>query len=45
MQPKQPAIATDTAQWFAELDRVREEQLLGKGKQRNQSLTPRRQIC
>lgn len=37
----EPLIA-DPAEWFAELDRVREGHLLGKG--RNQPLAPRREI-
>jgi len=35
----------DTTEWFAELDGLREgDLLLGKGKERNQPLTPRREI-
>jgi antitoxin VapB len=37
----EPLIA-DPGEWFAELDRVREGQFLGKG--RNQPATPRRKI-
>jgi len=37
----EPLIA-DPAEWFAELDRVREKSFLGKG--RNQPVTPRREI-
>lgn len=37
----EPLIA-DAAEWFAELDRVREGSFLGKG--RNQPVTPRREI-
>ncbi len=41
----EPFIA-DAAEWFAELDRLREGHFLGKGKDkdRNQPLTPRREI-
>ena len=39
----EPLIA-DAAEWFAELDRVREGDLFGKGKGRSQPLTPRREI-
>ena len=40
----EPLIA-DPAEWFAELDGLREGGLLlGKGKERNQPLTPRREI-
>jgi antitoxin VapB len=40
----EPFIA-DTTEWFAELDGLREGGfLLGKGKERNQPLTPRREI-
>jgi antitoxin VapB len=37
----EPLIA-DAAEWFAELDRVREGSFLGKG--RSQPVTPRREI-
>jgi antitoxin VapB len=37
----EPLIA-DTDEWFAEIDRVREGQFFGKG--RNQPVTPRREI-
>jgi antitoxin VapB len=37
----EPIIA-DTEEWFAEIDRVREGQFFGKG--RNQPVTPRREI-
>jgi hypothetical protein len=37
----EPLIA-EPGEWFAELDRVREGQFLGKG--RNQPATPRREI-
>ena len=37
----EPLIA-DPAEWFAELDRVRQRHFLGKG--RNQPITPRREI-
>jgi antitoxin VapB len=40
----EPLIA-DPTQWFAELDGLREgDFLLAKGKERNQPLTPRREI-
>jgi antitoxin VapB len=41
----EPLIA-DPAEWFAELDRLREGYFLGKGKDRgrNQPMTPRREI-
>jgi len=39
----QPLIA-DPAEWFAELDRVREGQFFPKAKERNQPATPRREI-
>jgi len=39
----EPLIA-DPAQWFAELDRIREGHFLGNAKERNQPVTPRREI-
>ncbi|MBZ5615451.1 MAG: AbrB/MazE/SpoVT family DNA-binding domain-containing protein [Acidobacteriia bacterium] len=39
----EPLIA-DAAEWFLELDRVREGDFPGKRKERNQPLTPRREI-
>ena len=39
----EPLIA-DSADWFAELDRVREGYFLDKGKGRKQPTTPRREI-
>ena len=39
----QPLIA-DPAEWFAELDRVREGQFFPKAEERNQPATPRREI-
>ena len=39
----EPLIA-DPAEWFAELDGLRQGHFLGKSKERNQPLTPRRQI-
>jgi antitoxin VapB len=39
----EPLIA-DPAQWFAELDWLRQGHFLGKSKERNQPLTPRREI-
>jgi antitoxin VapB len=39
----EPIIA-DTAEWFAELDRVRVGAFLAKKKDRNQPITPRREI-
>lgn len=39
----EPLIA-DAGEWFAELDRIREGHFLGKGKERNQPATPRREI-
>ena len=39
----EPLIA-DAAEWFAELDRVREGRFFGKNKDRNQPITPRREI-
>lgn len=39
----EPLIA-DPAQWFAEMDALRQGHFLGKSKDRNQPLTPRRQI-
>jgi antitoxin VapB len=40
----EPLIA-DTTEWFAELDGLREGDFpLGKGKERNQPRTPRREI-
>jgi antitoxin VapB len=39
----EPLIA-DPAQWFAEMDGLRQGHFLGKSKERNQPLTPRRQI-
>jgi len=39
----EPLIA-DPAHWFAELDRIREGRFLDKGKDRNQPMTPRREI-
>ena len=39
----EPLIA-DTDEWFAEIDRVREGQFFGKSKERNQPVTPRREI-
>jgi antitoxin VapB len=39
----EPLIA-DAAEWFAELDRLREGHFLGKSKDRNQPVTPRREI-
>jgi hypothetical protein len=37
-------LITDAAEWFAELDRVRAGQFLGKSKERSQPVTPRREI-
>jgi hypothetical protein len=37
------AVKTCTA-WFAKLDRVREGVFFGKSKERNQPITPRREI-
>jgi antitoxin VapB len=37
-------LISDPAEWFAELDRLREGQLFSKGKGRNQPKTPRRAI-
>jgi len=34
----------DAAEWFAELDRLREGPFLAKNKERNQPVTPRREI-
>jgi hypothetical protein len=34
----------DVAEWFAELDRLREGSFLAKNKERNQPVTPRREI-
>jgi antitoxin VapB len=39
----EPLIA-DAEEWFAALDRVRETQFLTKDEERNQPLTPRREI-
>ncbi len=39
----EPLIA-DPAEWFAELDRVREVFFFDKNKDRNQPITPRREI-
>lgn len=39
----EPLIA-DTDEWFAEIDRMREGQFFGKSKERNQPVTPRREI-
>ena len=39
----EPLIA-DPAQWFAELDCLRQGHFLGNGKERNQPVTPRREI-
>jgi antitoxin VapB len=39
----EPVIA-DPTQWFAELDRLRQGHFLGQSKERNQPLTPRREI-
>jgi antitoxin VapB len=39
----EPFIA-DPAHWFAELDWLRQGHFLGKSKERNQPLTPRREI-
>jgi antitoxin VapB len=39
----EPLIA-DAAEWFAELDRIREGHFLDKGRERNQPATPRREI-
>ena len=39
----EPLIA-DPAQWFAEMDGLRQGHFLGKSKERSQPLTPRRQI-
>jgi antitoxin VapB len=39
----EPLIA-DPAEWFAEMDGLRQGYFLGKSKERNQPLTPRRQI-
>ena len=35
-------IISDTKEWFAELDRLKDESFFGKG--RNQPITPRREI-
>ncbi len=39
----EPLIA-DTAEWFAELDSLRQGHFLGKSRERNQPITPRREI-
>jgi len=39
----EPLIA-DPAQWFAELDGLRQGHFLGNGRERNQPRTPRREI-
>lgn len=39
----EPLIA-DPAEWFAELDRVRQGHFLSKAKERNQPMMPRREI-
>lgn len=37
-------LMSDPAKWFAELDRVREASFFDKRKDRNQPVTPRREI-
>lgn len=37
-------LITDAAEWFAELDRVREGRFPGGSEGRNQPVTPRREI-
>jgi len=37
-------LISDPAEWFAELDRLREGDLLGNRKGRKQPMTPRREI-
>jgi antitoxin VapB len=37
-------LITDVTEWFAALDRVREGHFLDKAKERNQPVTPRREI-
>ncbi len=37
-------LISNAAEWFAELDKARVEDFMGKGKKRNQPLVPRREI-